>query len=438
MNIKLKTSQSPYPSKLYVETTTRCNLRCSMCVKQTEGARIPEMDMPMEVFQKLKPAFPHIDTLLLNGIGEPLLVKKLVEMVAQARKTMAQDAIISFQTNGMLLTSELAKELVSAGLDRICISVDMVTESGIFHGGEDIGRITHAFEYLRQACEEAGRNISIGVEFVLMRDNAASLPYSLQWAAEQGAEFALVTHMLPYGDTMTDQEIFNPNTEQSLAEYERWQNEAQHHRLDLSNYHEVLWKPKKTEREMELVTFVSERVKAALTNGIPMHLAYLKQWTTEEKRTEQARLATIFEKTRKIADEYKMDLTLPPITATYERKCDFVEQGVAHITPTGDVRPCYSLWHEYSCVMDGETKKVTPLTFGNIQDASILEIWNNEEYRNFRKQVLEYEYPYCTNCSVVPCIDVTGQNDPFEMDCYGITVPCGHCLWCMGGVRCLL
>lgn len=62
-----------HPSKLYVETTTRCNLRCSMCVKQAAGANIPDEDMDMAVFEALVPAFPHLEGLLLNGIGEPLL-----------------------------------------------------------------------------------------------------------------------------------------------------------------------------------------------------------------------------------------------------------------------------------------------------------------------------------------------------------------------------
>jgi MoaA/NifB/PqqE/SkfB family radical SAM enzyme len=27
----------PHPSKLFVEVTTRCNLRCAMCVKESAG-----------------------------------------------------------------------------------------------------------------------------------------------------------------------------------------------------------------------------------------------------------------------------------------------------------------------------------------------------------------------------------------------------------------
>lgn len=111
---------------------------------------------------------------------------------------------------------------------------------------------------------------------------------------------------------------------------------------------------------------------------------------------------------------------------------------MAHITPTGDVRPCYFLWHEYSCYMDGHMKNVEPKTFGNATETSILNIWNNKPYVDFRHEVMEYDYPYCSNCSVMPCSDVTGQGRPFEQDCVGLDIPCGHCIWCMGGVRCLL
>lgn len=409
-----------------------------MCVKQAEGACIPETDMTMEVFCALAPALPHVDGVILNGIGEPLMTPGLIEMIAFARTEMQPDATIGFQTNGMLLTPEIAEGLVRAGLDTICLSVDVVGEDGIFHGGEDIGQTVHAFTYLRQAAEQTGRNISIGVEFVLMRETAESLPRSLEWAVEQGAEFALVTHMLPYGEAMADQELFNPNTEKSMAEYARWQKEADEQGVDLTAYYDVLWKFYKTQEQADLVEFIVSRQRDALSRGIPINLASLMEWSTPEKRAEQAWLENILGDARLVAEAKGLELTLPPVAATHERTCDFVEQGVAHVTPTGDVRPCYFLWHEYSCFMDGGTKKITPRTFGNICESSILDIWNGEEYTAFRREVLEYDYPYCSNCSVVPCSDVTGSSSPFEQDCYGLTIPCGHCIWCMGGVRCLL
>jgi MoaA/NifB/PqqE/SkfB family radical SAM enzyme len=63
----------PRPSKLFVETTTRCNLGCFMCVKQTCDHAITEGDLSLATFAALEPAFAGLEALVLNGIGEPLL-----------------------------------------------------------------------------------------------------------------------------------------------------------------------------------------------------------------------------------------------------------------------------------------------------------------------------------------------------------------------------
>lgn len=63
----------PFPALLQVEVTTRCNMRCAMCVKSAEGCRIPEAHMPMELFTRIESVLPHCHGLVLNGIGEPLL-----------------------------------------------------------------------------------------------------------------------------------------------------------------------------------------------------------------------------------------------------------------------------------------------------------------------------------------------------------------------------
>ena len=46
-----------HPSKLFVEVTTRCNLRCAMCVKYAPGQGLVEGDMTEETFERLSPAF---------------------------------------------------------------------------------------------------------------------------------------------------------------------------------------------------------------------------------------------------------------------------------------------------------------------------------------------------------------------------------------------
>ena len=168
----------PYPSKLFVEVTTRCNLRCAMCVKQAPGQGLVEGDMSDETFARLAPAFPHLEALVLNGIGEPLLHRGLERFIATARAAMPADAWIGFQTNGQLLGERRAGALVRAGVDRIAISADAVRPDELrrLHGGARLGPIEAAARWLHEAADEAGRPLSLGLEFVAMRSNLHQLP----------------------------------------------------------------------------------------------------------------------------------------------------------------------------------------------------------------------------------------------------------------------
>jgi MoaA/NifB/PqqE/SkfB family radical SAM enzyme len=116
--------KTPYPEKVYVELTTRCNLRCPMCLKFAQGNCIDEGDMPLSMFRKLVPSLVHTRFLVLNGIGEPLLHTDLEEIIAIARAVMPADGRIGFQSNGLLLQQRRALQLIEAGLNTICLSLD--------------------------------------------------------------------------------------------------------------------------------------------------------------------------------------------------------------------------------------------------------------------------------------------------------------------------
>ncbi len=429
-------AQRRFPALLQVETTTRCNMRCAMCVKSASGCRIPETHMPMELFAKIESALPHCKGLVLNGIGEPLMHPQLPEMAAFAREHLPQDAWMGFQSNGLLLTPRLAGQLVQAGVDTVCLSVDAVTPGNDrkeLHGQQHVSRLEEAFAMLADAGKQANLALRLGVEFVLMADNWRQLPAVVDWAARQGAQFVIVSHALAYDAAMAGQSLFNPNTPKATAIFEEWQARAQEEGLDFHNFLNVLWKFHKNPQEKRLVELVQEMQDDAQRRGVWIHLRHLLEW---DKRS-QASLQAAFEESRRLADAGGMEVHLPPLLASDERRCHFLEQDAAFVTVEGNVAPCQFLWHEIACHMDGEAKHIKPWHFGNIGRTPLESIWAADPYADFRREVLQYEYPYCSNCSFVPCDDIAGIY-PFENDCLGHTIPCGHCLWCMGGLQCLL
>lgn len=112
-----------FPLNLNIEVTTRCNLACTFC---TQPSLTKEQlgNMPWELYTQVidEGAHYHVPAANLNGLGEPLLLRRLPEMIAYAKQHGLID--VMFHTNGTVMTEPLARALIDADLDRIIFSVD--------------------------------------------------------------------------------------------------------------------------------------------------------------------------------------------------------------------------------------------------------------------------------------------------------------------------
>lgn len=424
-----------FPRKLFVEVTTRCNLSCFMCVKQNQEGLIDDGDLSPALFRRLEPFFPHLEALVLNGIGEPLLHPHLEQFIRQAKALMPKDGWVGFQSNGLLMTNLRALSLVDAGLDRICLSIDALTPEKFrqMREGGEVEGVERAIDALMAAKERCNRpELQVGVEFVAMRSNLYELPATLRWAAGKGVTFAIVTHVLPYDADHADEAVFGGCTDKAIALFQEWQDRARQEKVDLTRYFEVRWQrfARKPE-DQAVVDMVNAMKSEAQRQGIFLDLKKLFQ--LDFGRMEET--ARVFAEVREIARETGLDVRLPEITLREQRTCSFVEDGSAFVTWQGDISPCYFLWHRYQCYASGWHQPVKPKVFGNLADQGALEIWSNPAFRDFRSGVLAYDYPSCVSCALAPCDYVEAEE--FEQDCHIGKVPCGACLWCMGVFQCL-
>lgn len=424
-----------HPANLFVEVTTRCNLRCGMCVKQNGSGGVPEGTMSEEIFEQLTPAFPYLDALVLNGIGEPLLHPQLEQFISRARSLLPGGAWVGFQSNGMALTDRRAASLVDAGLDRICISLDTVSRDSFrsIRTGGEIEVIEAAFAGLNSARKRRnGRGLMIGIEFVLMRDNLADLPEAIRWAGRAGAGFVIVTQLLPYHKDLVAQAAYDTNTTAAIAVYERWRAQALREGLDIRRYLDTLTTVRRTAEEERIVGLVGNMRSEADAQGITLHVERLL--TRDEEWLASAEL--VLDEARQAAREAGIQLTLPGMAPRNTRKCEFVEGDSAFVSWDGNIHPCYFLWHRYACHVGGIEKRVRPWVLGSLSDRDILAVWNDEASRTFRERVLGYRFPFCFDCGFALC-DYVGEEE-FEQDCYIEPVPCGACLWCTGLFHCLM
>lgn len=119
------------PFVLIVDPASHCNLKCRFCptghpdlIKSTgrfQGAM--EMDTFKKVIDDLAEFPSPIKVLRLYKEGEPLMNKRLAEMILYARQNK-RIRRIDTTTNGVLLTPANSEKIISAGIDQINISVN--------------------------------------------------------------------------------------------------------------------------------------------------------------------------------------------------------------------------------------------------------------------------------------------------------------------------
>ena len=110
------------PDIVQIESTNLCNAKCVFCPRDEMHRRQGVMDF--DLFRKIvdECAELGITHVRVHNYGEPFLDKQLVEKVRYAKsRGIAEVGMIS---NGSLITEDIARGMIEAGLDAINISVD--------------------------------------------------------------------------------------------------------------------------------------------------------------------------------------------------------------------------------------------------------------------------------------------------------------------------
>ena len=131
-------------------------MRCPECpvgLRNAGGAgrRSADRFMSREVWERvLAEAAPYAHTMQFYFQGEPLLHKDLPAMIAQAHAAGLYTVV---STNAQAMTPEMAKALVAAGLNRIIVSMDGLTDASYnaYRVGGSLEQCKQALRYLREA-----------------------------------------------------------------------------------------------------------------------------------------------------------------------------------------------------------------------------------------------------------------------------------------------
>jgi MoaA/NifB/PqqE/SkfB family radical SAM enzyme len=362
-------------NRLYVEPTSRCNLTCQTCIRNTWDE--PMGDMEMDIFERVSsqlPRFPHLESVMFGGFGEPTAHPQILEMI---RAVKALGLRAEMTTNATLLDDALVDGLLRERLDALWISLDGTTEESFdtIRAGASLPRVLENVDRLGKRNDSAGHIIDIGIAFVVMKTNIGDVNHLDRLARAVGARRILVSHVLPYSEAMEEEMLCLQTLTLETFTFAPGKIELSLPRIDVNN----------TTKEMFFSLFQG------------------------------------FENLNFMGNRIAVDA----------KRCRFVHDRTTFVRWDGKVSPCMGLLHSHRTFLYGFPRRVLCHDFGDVRTGDLFGIWNSKAYTEFRERVKAFDYSPCHVCGGCSLLEKN------EEDCYGNTFPaCGGCLWAQGVIQC--
>ena len=192
----LRRSEAARPFEAFqIEVTSRCNLKCVMCPVTVLADYWPARDMAFETFERIAVAFARTKWVYLQGWGEPLLHKRLFDMIGRAKTSGCR---VGFTTNGTRLTRAAGARLLDLGLDLLAVSIagaSAATHEAIRVGSDFARLVQNLRQFLRLREASGNARPKVEIFFLMTRTNLAELPRAVELAAELGADELVATNL---------------------------------------------------------------------------------------------------------------------------------------------------------------------------------------------------------------------------------------------------
>lgn len=192
-----------------IELTTRCPLRCKMCIRsETEDWQYK--DMPLEDFKKILPYLRDVENVILEGWGESMLYKDLIECVKLVKKEGSQ---VGFVTSGKGLNEDRVSELIEAGLDFLGFSIAGTkpeTHAKI-RVNSHLSEILNAIRFFTEEKRRKGINRpKMHFVFLMLKNNIQEVPDLPVFAEEAGVKEVFLTNIIHITSlAQDDQKVFS-------------------------------------------------------------------------------------------------------------------------------------------------------------------------------------------------------------------------------------
>jgi len=187
-----------------IELTTRCPLWCTMCIKDEYKNR-HQKDMPMDDFRKIAPYLKNVENVVLEGWGESLLYKDLIECIHLVKE---EGARAGFVTSGMGLTGDYSIRLISAGIDFVGFSLSGATPEthNSIRINSDFDMLIDSIKLFKKLSDEYNslNKPKMHIVYLMLKENIGELPILIDLAQKIGIDEIILLNIIQISNSWQD------------------------------------------------------------------------------------------------------------------------------------------------------------------------------------------------------------------------------------------
>ena len=183
---------SDYKPVMTWNTTRTCNLRCVHCYSDSETKAYNGELNHEEALKMLDDMAEYGVPILLFSGGEPLMRKRVFELMAYAKKIGVRPTL---STNGTLISRDVARNMKRAGLGYAGISMDGFGETNDKFRGK-----AGAFDAMVKGVDNClAENVKVSLRFTVTQHNAHDLPKVFDFLEQKNLPRMCVYHLVYSG-----------------------------------------------------------------------------------------------------------------------------------------------------------------------------------------------------------------------------------------------
>lgn len=202
-----------YPIEIEISPSGACNHRCVFCAVDYIGYQPNFLDRNVILRDILQMGYKGLKSVICSGEGEPLLNKDMPD-IANGIKACGVDVAMS--TNGVLFTKEKANDCLKA-FTWVRFSMASMEEQSydeIQRGkAGDLEKVKTNLEDIVKIKKDQGLKTTLGVQCLLLPNNANQLPDMAKQLREIGVDYLTVK---PYSQHLHSENTFQINYNQMM------------------------------------------------------------------------------------------------------------------------------------------------------------------------------------------------------------------------------